>query len=155
MQSFVPRDAFALKILRELCNPKCARKVSGLSRNGPQISWWQKIGHIATAFSLRWVLSTPYKLGYGHYRNLMWNHPRKIKINEYTICLPFMSISQHIGTTATTNEMGPQSAISVMVVLSQPKTTCDVPCIGPQVFQIRLLREAQIENTIRIYHRLL
>ena len=85
----------------------------------------------------------------------MWNHPGKIKINEYTICLPFMSISQHIGTTATTNEMGPQSAISVMVVLSQPKTTCDVPCIGPQVFQIRLLREAQIENTIRIYHRLL
>ena len=35
MQSFVPRDTFALKIQRELCNPKCAQKVSGLSRNGP------------------------------------------------------------------------------------------------------------------------
>ena len=35
MQSFVPRDAFALKIQRELCHPKYARQVSGLSRNGP------------------------------------------------------------------------------------------------------------------------
>ena len=35
MQSFVPPDAFALKIQRELCHPKCARKVSGLSRNRP------------------------------------------------------------------------------------------------------------------------
>ena len=34
--SFVPRDAFVLKIQRELCHPKYARKVSGLSRNGPQ-----------------------------------------------------------------------------------------------------------------------
>ena len=31
----MPRDAFVLKIQRELCHPKCARKVSGLSRNGP------------------------------------------------------------------------------------------------------------------------
>ena len=31
----MPRDAFALKIQRELCHPKCARKVSGLSRNVP------------------------------------------------------------------------------------------------------------------------
>ena len=38
MQSFVPRDAFALKIQRELSNLKCARKVSGLSRNGPQLT---------------------------------------------------------------------------------------------------------------------
>ena len=35
MQSFVPRDAFALKIQRELCHPKYARQVSGLSRNRP------------------------------------------------------------------------------------------------------------------------
>ena len=28
------RDAFALKMQREVCHPKCARKVSGLSRNG-------------------------------------------------------------------------------------------------------------------------
>ena len=34
--SFVPRDAFVLKIQRELCHPKYARKVSGLSRNRPQ-----------------------------------------------------------------------------------------------------------------------
>ena len=33
------RDAFALKIQRELCHPKCARKVSGLSRNRPR-SWF-------------------------------------------------------------------------------------------------------------------
>ena len=38
MQRFVPRDASVLKIQRELCHPKCARKVSGLSRNGPQAS---------------------------------------------------------------------------------------------------------------------
>ena len=30
----MPRDAFVLKIQRELCHSKCARKVSGLSRNG-------------------------------------------------------------------------------------------------------------------------
>ena len=30
------RYPFVLKIQRELCHPKCARKVSGLSRNGPQ-----------------------------------------------------------------------------------------------------------------------
>ena len=35
LQSLVPPDAFALKIQRELCYPKCARKVSGLLRNGP------------------------------------------------------------------------------------------------------------------------
>ena len=34
--SFVPRDAFVLKIQRELCHSKCVRKVSGLSRNGLQ-----------------------------------------------------------------------------------------------------------------------
>ena len=32
----MPRDAFVLKIRRELCHPKYARKVSGLSRNRPQ-----------------------------------------------------------------------------------------------------------------------
>ena len=32
----MPRDAFVLKIQRELCHPKYARKVSGLSRNSPQ-----------------------------------------------------------------------------------------------------------------------
>ena len=32
----MPRDAFALKIQIEICHPKCARRVSGLSRNGPQ-----------------------------------------------------------------------------------------------------------------------
>ena len=36
MQSFVARDAFVLKIQRELCHPKYARKVSGHSRNMPQ-----------------------------------------------------------------------------------------------------------------------
>ena len=35
MQSFVPRDAFVLKIQSELCNPKYVRKVSELLRNGP------------------------------------------------------------------------------------------------------------------------
>ena len=30
------RYPFVLKIQRELCHPKCGRKVSGLSRNGPQ-----------------------------------------------------------------------------------------------------------------------
>ena len=34
----MPRDAFVLKIQRELCHPKYARKVSGLSRNRPQAS---------------------------------------------------------------------------------------------------------------------
>ena len=34
----MPRDAFVLRIQRELCHPKCARKVSGLSKNGPQAS---------------------------------------------------------------------------------------------------------------------
>ena len=32
----MPRDAFTLKIQRELSHPKCARKFSGLSRNGLQ-----------------------------------------------------------------------------------------------------------------------
>jgi len=31
----VPPDALVLKIHRELCHPKCTRKVSGLSRNRP------------------------------------------------------------------------------------------------------------------------
>ena len=31
----MPRDAFVFKIQRELCHPKYARKVSGLSRNRP------------------------------------------------------------------------------------------------------------------------
>ena len=31
----MPRDAFVLKIQRELCHPKYARNVSGLSRNRP------------------------------------------------------------------------------------------------------------------------
>ena len=31
----MPRDAFVLIKERDLCHPKCARKVSGLSRNGP------------------------------------------------------------------------------------------------------------------------
>ena len=31
----MPPDALVLKIQRELCHPKCARKVSGLSRNRP------------------------------------------------------------------------------------------------------------------------
>ena len=34
----MPRDAFVLKIQRELCHPKYARKVSGLSRNRP-LDW--------------------------------------------------------------------------------------------------------------------
>jgi len=34
-KSFVPRDAFVLKIQSELCNPKYVRKVSELSRNWP------------------------------------------------------------------------------------------------------------------------
>ena len=33
----MPRDAFVLKIQRKLCHPKWARKVSGLSRNGPHV----------------------------------------------------------------------------------------------------------------------
>ena len=32
------RDAFVLKIQRELCHPRFALKVSGLSRNMPQTS---------------------------------------------------------------------------------------------------------------------
>ena len=32
----MPRDAFVLKIQRELCQPKYARKVPGRSRNRPQ-----------------------------------------------------------------------------------------------------------------------
>ena len=34
----MPRDASVLKIQRESCHPKCARKVSGLSRNGSLIA---------------------------------------------------------------------------------------------------------------------
>ena len=33
----MPRDAFALKIQRELCHPKCAQKGLGSSRNGPLV----------------------------------------------------------------------------------------------------------------------
>ena len=36
-QSSVPRDAFVLKMQRKLVHPKCARKVSGLSKNGSLI----------------------------------------------------------------------------------------------------------------------
>ena len=35
----MPRDALVLKIPRELCHQKCARNVSGLLRNRPQISF--------------------------------------------------------------------------------------------------------------------
>ena len=38
MQSFLRRDTFVLKIQRELYHPKCGRKVSRLSRNGPCFS---------------------------------------------------------------------------------------------------------------------
>ena len=31
----MPRDAIVLNMQRELCHPKCARKISGHSRNGP------------------------------------------------------------------------------------------------------------------------
>lgn len=34
----MPRDAFVLEIQRKLCHPKCVRKLSKLSRNGPQIT---------------------------------------------------------------------------------------------------------------------
>ena len=47
-KSFVPRDAFVLKIRRELCHPKCARKVSGLSRHGPQCMNFMYIVHQTT-----------------------------------------------------------------------------------------------------------
>ena len=40
MQSFVARDAFALKIQRQWCHPKWARNVSGLSRNGTLNGNW-------------------------------------------------------------------------------------------------------------------
>ena len=36
----MPRDAFVLKIQRELCHPKYARKVSGLSGNRPLVLTW-------------------------------------------------------------------------------------------------------------------
>ena len=39
----MPRDAFVFKIQRKLCHPKCARKVSGLSRNGPLVPYIEKI----------------------------------------------------------------------------------------------------------------
>ena len=41
----MPRDAFVLKIQREICHPKFARKVSGLSRNGPLI--WNPLSMFA------------------------------------------------------------------------------------------------------------
>ena len=49
MQSFVPRDTFALRIQRQLCNPKWARKVSGLSRNGPLLT----MAEMSAAFTVR------------------------------------------------------------------------------------------------------
>ena len=58
-----------------------------------------------------------------------------------------------MGTTATTNDMGPQSARRVIVVESQPKTTWAAPCMGPHVFQIKLFNEATIEKTIKMYQR--
>ena len=39
----MPRDAFVLKIQRELCHPKYTRKVSGLSRNSPQAPFVQTV----------------------------------------------------------------------------------------------------------------
>ena len=39
----MPRGPFVLKIQRELCHPKYARKVSGLSRNGPQAPAVQRL----------------------------------------------------------------------------------------------------------------
>ena len=50
MQGFVPRDAFLLKIERELCHPKCARKVSELSRNRPQAQDFQMSDNI-----IQWI----------------------------------------------------------------------------------------------------
>ena len=55
----MPRDAFVLKIQRELCHPKYARKVSGLSRNRPlDPQWTQWITRSAFRISLRpdWLL---------------------------------------------------------------------------------------------------
>ena len=55
----MPRDAFTLKIQRELSHPKCARKVSGLSRNGLQALFQLRVGtslvkflHTALLFSI-------------------------------------------------------------------------------------------------------
>jgi len=50
MQSFVLRDAFALKRQRELCHPKCARKVSGLLRDGPQAPVVQRVDN-----TIQWI----------------------------------------------------------------------------------------------------
>ena len=41
----MPRDAFVSKIQRELCHPKCARKVSGLTGNGSLGIWLKHTTH--------------------------------------------------------------------------------------------------------------
>ena len=46
----MPRAAFVLKIQRELGHLKCARKVSGLSRNGPQAPVVQSLDS-----TIRWI----------------------------------------------------------------------------------------------------
>ena len=52
-QSFVPRDAFVLEIQRELCHSKNTRKVSGLSRNGPQAPIVQSLDN-----AIQWINTT-------------------------------------------------------------------------------------------------
>ena len=52
----MPRDAFVLKIQRELWRPKYARNVSELSRNGPQESQLPFIGNDGTLQTLILVM---------------------------------------------------------------------------------------------------
>ena len=46
----MPRDAFVLKIQRELCHPKYARKVSGLLRNRPLVTKVESCVALAPVF---------------------------------------------------------------------------------------------------------
>ena len=68
LQSFVHRDALPLKIQRELCHPKLARKVWWLSWNGPMwigvwsINWWYEKILTRTNAHMAYLIATKLRL---------------------------------------------------------------------------------------------
>ena len=70
----MPRDAFVLKIQTEWCHPKCARKVSGLLRNGPQI--WQMVSDHREQKVRIWVSKVTFS---------KWQNPNRLREAGATI----------------------------------------------------------------------
>ena len=90
-QSFVPRDGFVLKTQRESCHPKCARKVSGLSRNGPLILY--QYPAFLLLFLLRLVLANIFIVRIG-FTECLLSSSRKASKSPSGISMDWISFSK-------------------------------------------------------------